>query len=150
MVGSGGSGSDLSGKPLQRQKQAALFLRLTRVFALGKFSGALEHYEQQIGDDDTRPTVADVIAALGGQAMMDRIRTEKTADDRYPQAMLRLRRLIAELPPGDFHELFRWKTSSTGASLGMQLNPALLPCWPEPHGDNPGAMQWSTARTTIG
>ncbi|MCC6244996.1 MAG: UvrD-helicase domain-containing protein [Gemmatimonadaceae bacterium] len=84
--------------------ESALFLRLTRVFALGKFSGALEHYEQARGDNADMPTVDDVIAALGGQALMDRIRTEKTAEDRYPQAMLRLRRLIAELPAGDFHD----------------------------------------------
>ena len=31
---------------------------------------------------------------------MQKIRAEKSADDRYPQAMLRLRRLIAELPQG--------------------------------------------------
>jgi superfamily I DNA/RNA helicase len=35
---------------------------------------------------------------------MIKIRTVKTADERYPSAMLRLRRLIAEIPDGPFDE----------------------------------------------
>ena len=35
---------------------------------------------------------------------MERIRATKTAGERYPDAMLRLRRLIAELPEGSFNE----------------------------------------------
>lgn len=85
-------------------REGLLFLKLTRVFALGRYSGALDWYESERGANDTLPSVAQVIEELGGVALMERIRTEKTADDRYPQAMLRLRRLINELPAGSFEE----------------------------------------------
>ena len=49
---------------------------------------------------------------------MERIRAEKTADDRYPQAMLRLRRLIAELPAGSFAD-----------QLSLFLERAVLSKW---------------------
>ncbi len=98
--------------------ESALFLRLTRVFALGRYSGALEAYEHERGTDDRLPTVDDVIAQLGGRALMERIRAEKTADDRYPQAMLRLRRLIAELPAGSFAD-----------QLSLFLERAVLSKW---------------------
>ncbi len=84
--------------------ESALFQKLTHVFALGRYSGALEWYEQERADHALLPTVPDVIAQLGGQVLMDRIRAERTADDRYPEAMLRLRRLIADIPDGSFQE----------------------------------------------
>jgi hypothetical protein len=36
----------------------------------------------------------DVIERLGGKALMERLRAERSADERYPQAMARLRRLL--------------------------------------------------------
>jgi DNA helicase-2/ATP-dependent DNA helicase PcrA len=42
--------------------------------------------------------VADVIQRLGGLDLMARIQADKSAEQRYPAAMVRLRRLIAELP----------------------------------------------------
>ena len=84
--------------------ETVLFQKLTRVFALGRYSGALERYARERRDDARLPSVDHVIAKLGGQALMDKIRADKSAEDRYPQAMLRLRRLIAELPEGPFAE----------------------------------------------
>ncbi len=86
------------------REEGSLFLRLTRVFSLGRYSGALESYEQDRAALPALPTAAQVIDQLGGRKLMDRIRAEKSAEDRYPQAMLRLRRLIAELPEGSFQE----------------------------------------------
>jgi superfamily I DNA/RNA helicase len=45
-----------------------------------------------------------VIERLGGRTLMDKIRATKTADERYPAAMMRLRRLIADLPEGSLRE----------------------------------------------
>ncbi len=88
------------GDPDTLTSEGRLFQKLTRVFALGRYSGALDWYEGERGDDTTFPTVDDVIDRLGGATLMQKIRAEKSADDRYPQAMRRLRRLIAELPSG--------------------------------------------------
>jgi DNA polymerase III epsilon subunit-like protein len=81
--------------------EALLFRhRITRVFSLGRYSSCLEWYEREHGGDLSIPVVDEVIDRLGGTAMMERIRAEKSADERYPAAMTRLRRLIAEIPPG--------------------------------------------------
>lgn len=72
--------------------------KLTAGYALGRYSDALEQYDVQrsLADDPSLPTTDDLIRLLGGQKKMERLRMEKSADDRYPQAMARLRRLIAE------------------------------------------------------
>jgi DNA helicase-2/ATP-dependent DNA helicase PcrA len=44
------------------------------------------------------------VERLGGVQLMLRIRREKTADQRYPAAMARLRRLIAEIPEAPLEE----------------------------------------------
>ena len=69
----------------------------TALYALGRYSDALEQYRvaRELAEDPSLPTVDDVIDRLGGKKLMQRLRTEKTADDRYPQAMSRLRRLMS-------------------------------------------------------
>ena len=84
--------------------EAALFVRVSRAFALGKYSTCLDWYERLRGDDASLPSVNDVIERLGGVALMLRIRAEKTADQRYPAVMARLRRIIAEIPEGSLEE----------------------------------------------
>ncbi|MEP6732696.1 MAG: UvrD-helicase domain-containing protein [bacterium] len=87
-------------------EEALLFRKLTVSYALGIYSRALDGYESEMGDDITIPGVEEVIELLGGAALMVKIRTAKTADERYPAAMLRLRRLIAEIPDGPLsHQL---------------------------------------------
>ena len=81
-------------------EEALLFRKLTVVFALGAYSGALDWYERETGDDITIPDADEVIGMLGGVERMMKIRTVKNADQRYPAAMMRLRRLIAEIPDG--------------------------------------------------
>ncbi|MEP6621675.1 MAG: UvrD-helicase domain-containing protein [bacterium] len=80
--------------------EALLFRNMCVVFSLGKYSGAIESYEKEVGDDITLPGAEEVIELLGGADLMVKIRTVKSADERYPAAMGRLRRLIAEIPDG--------------------------------------------------
>jgi superfamily I DNA/RNA helicase/DNA polymerase III epsilon subunit-like protein len=80
--------------------EADLLRQVTRPFALGRYSSCLEMYERESAGDESVPTVDELIDRLGGPKLMVRIRAEKTAEERYPAAMLRLRRLIAELPEG--------------------------------------------------
>src|SRR6185437_14535500 len=84
--------------------ESALFARVARAFSLGKYSTCLEWYERLRGDDASLPSLNDLIERLGGVALMLRIRAEKTADERYPSVMARLRRIIAEIPEGSLEE----------------------------------------------
>ena len=81
-------------------------------WALGRYSDALEQYriQRELSGDPALPTLEELIERLGGRARMERIRAEKSADDRYPQAMARLRRLLSQCG---------------GATLGEQIG-ALL------------------------
>jgi ATP-dependent DNA helicase UvrD/PcrA len=80
--------------------EAKLVRRLSRSHALGRYSDCLEFYrvEREKCGDPTLPTVDDVIARLGGEKAMNRIRAEKTAEQRYPHAMHRLRPLLEQRP----------------------------------------------------
>ena len=68
----------------------------TAPYALGRYSDALDQYrvQRELAGDPALPTMDDVIERLGGKALMDRLRAERSADERYPQAMARLRRLL--------------------------------------------------------
>ncbi len=80
---------------------------MTRLFALGRYSSCLEHYERESAGDESIPTVDELIDRLGGVRLMERMHSEKTAEERYPVAMLRLRRLIAEIPAGSLDTQIR-------------------------------------------
>ena len=79
------------------EDEGQLLRRLTCPFALGRYSDCLEVYrdEREFVGDPTLPTVRDVIDRLGGEDAMRRIRAERSASERYPMAMARLRRLMA-------------------------------------------------------
>jgi DNA helicase-2/ATP-dependent DNA helicase PcrA len=86
-------------QPHEETSEAKLLLDLARPYALGGFSECLEYYRiirEQLGDA-SRPTIDNVIEALGGQQRMNRIRAQRSADERYPVAMERLRRLLANI-----------------------------------------------------
>ena len=78
--------------------EVVLLRRLCRPFALGRYSDCLEYYraEREQLSDAAVPTVRDLIERLGGEESMQRIRAERNASDRYPAALARLRRLIAQ------------------------------------------------------
>lgn len=99
-------------------EEARLFCGMARPFALGRYSTCLEWYEREQGDDISIPGVDEVIEALGGAELMVKIRTIKSADERYPAAMGRLRRLIAEIPDGPLD-----------AQLSLFLERAVLSKW---------------------
>src|SRR5688572_24594657 len=80
--------------------EALLFRDFCVPYALGRYSSCLELYERKSGADESLPGVDDVIEALGGTKLMVKIRTEKTAHERYPATMLRLRRLLDHVGAG--------------------------------------------------
>ncbi len=83
--------------------EAKLLRRLTPFYSLSRRSDCLELYrgERELAGDDRLPPVEDVIELLGGESRMAKVQADKSAEDRYPAAMNRLRPLIeqfADLP----------------------------------------------------
>ncbi len=76
--------------------EALLLRRLTRPYALGRYSDCLEFYRMECEDcrDGTLATIEELIDRLGGERLMLRFRTEKSAEQRYPAAMHRLKPLL--------------------------------------------------------
>lgn len=73
----------------------ALLRKETRVFALGPYSDVLERWDTERAalGDDALPTRQELIAKLGGRSLMERLRAERSAEQRYPEAVARLREL---------------------------------------------------------
>lgn len=118
--------------------EARMFRNFTRVFSLGRYTTCLEAYERERGDDVTIPGVEEVIEALGGAELMVKIRADKTADERYPAAMVRLRRLIAEIPDGEL-----------AAQVSLFLERAVLSKW-DGHEPEVGRVNLLTMHSTKG
>jgi superfamily I DNA/RNA helicase len=118
--------------------EARMLRYLTRAFALGRYSSCLESYEREQGDDISIPSADEVIDRLGGAELMLKIRTDRTADQRYPATMLRLRRLIAEIPDGPL-----------AGQLALFLERAVLSRW-DGHELDRGRVNLLTLHSTKG
>jgi DNA polymerase III epsilon subunit family exonuclease len=92
--------------PATLGEEDRLFLNLGQVFALGRYSQCLGFYdaERSLPGAAGTPDIEELIERLGGRGLMERLRREKTAADRYPAAMARLRRLIETVGPGTLAE----------------------------------------------
>jgi DNA polymerase III epsilon subunit family exonuclease len=90
--------------PLDEEVQ--LLRRICRAYALGPYSDCLEEYrsERELVDDNSIPSVGLLVRRLGGEKKMRQLRAEKSAAERYPAAMARLRRLIAQCANGSLHD----------------------------------------------
>jgi superfamily I DNA/RNA helicase len=118
--------------------EAILFRRLARVFALGSYSGSLELYESGAAGNESIPSVDEVIDRLGGPKLMMKIRAAKSADDLYPAAMPRLRRLIDQIPAGPLE-----------AQIATFLECAVLSKW-DGHEPERGRVNLLTLHSTKG
>ena len=82
-------------EPVRRASdEDSLLLEIARPYALGRYSDCLEVYEIERARAPGAPTTDDVIERLGGRELMERIRAERPAAERYPAAVARLRSLI--------------------------------------------------------
>ena len=86
--------------------EAVLLRDICRPYALGRYSECLEFYDQErtATGDNSLPTRQQVIEWLGGAQLMERIRAEKTAEERYPEAMGRMRSLLDQCAGGSLAE----------------------------------------------
>ena len=71
-----------------------LLFNIGRYRTLGRYSDALEFYAAS--RTDGTPTLDDVIARLGGRALMTRLRAQRDPSQRYATAVARLNALIGE------------------------------------------------------
>jgi len=78
-----------------------LLRQLARTYALGRYSDCLEFYgaERARTPAADAPTEEEVIARLGGRALLERLRADRTAAERYPSAVARLEALVAASGP---------------------------------------------------
>ncbi|HUF25919.1 MAG TPA: UvrD-helicase domain-containing protein [Gemmatimonadaceae bacterium] len=115
----------LSGEELDRE--AELLRRLCRPYALGRYSDCLEFYrlEREQSGDASLPSVRDLIERLGGEKVMERIRAGKTADERYPASMARLRRLIEQCTAGTLNDQISRLLEQVALSRADGVNPEI-------------------------
>lgn len=79
----------------------ALLTDVTRVFALGRFTDCLEFYRHERERSGApAPDLDEVIDRLGGSRLMEKLRAEPDPAQRFPQAVARLRGLMAGDPGG--------------------------------------------------
>ena len=95
--------------PHADETEAKVLLDIARTYSFSSHSECLAYYSAMRSelDDDSIPDTDAVIQALGGRERMLRIQAEKSADERYPVAMNRIRRLLA---------------GTEGQPLGLQIS----------------------------
>ena len=77
------------------EPEETLLREITRPYTLGRYSDCLEAYGAMSADGlPGAPSLEEVIERLGGQALMDRLRAERSPGERYPAAVERLRTLV--------------------------------------------------------
>lgn len=64
------------------------------VYALGRYSSCLDDYERERDGRDDAPTREVLIERLGGLALLERLRAERSPAERYPSAVARLEVLV--------------------------------------------------------
>lgn len=77
--------------------ESQLLLKLAAPFALGRFTDCLEVYDaerERMGAHGL--TLDEVIQRLGGKRLMDTLREERDASERYPEAIARLEALLQQ------------------------------------------------------
>lgn len=89
--------------------EARDLFNLGKLFALGRYGRALSLYdgERNRPGGEGAPNLESLIRLLGGRDLMNKLRREKTAEDRYPAAMARLRRLLDLVGGGMLMEQLR-------------------------------------------
>lgn len=95
--------------PASFSEEERLFFNLGQAFALGRYSQCLAFYdaERSLPGAAGTPDIEELIERLGGRQLMARLRREKSAEDRYPAAMVRLRRLLDSVGTGTLMEQLR-------------------------------------------
>ena len=70
-------------------EEETLLRDITRPFTLGRYSDCLESYAAEVALGVVAPSIEEVVERLGGRALMERLRAERTVSERYPVAVER-------------------------------------------------------------
>ena len=106
-----------------------LLRELALPHALGRYGDCLERYAAELeAGAPGAPSLEELIERLGGRRIMERLRAERTAAERYPEAVARLAALVEASRGATLHEridrlLDRVALSS---SDGVETDPARL------------------------
>ncbi len=106
--------------------EPAMLLELGARYALGRYSDCLEIYAQErerLGLADA-PSLEEVIEALGGRKLMERLRAEPDPARRYPEAVARLEGLIAASRRDSLEESIRQLLTLVALSTSDGADPA--------------------------
>jgi ATP-dependent DNA helicase UvrD/PcrA len=76
------------------EKEETLLRDITRPYTLGRYSDCLEVYAAELAAGIAGSALEEVIDRLGGRALMERLRAERSPAERYPAAVERLRMLV--------------------------------------------------------
>ncbi len=88
--------------PVPTEGISAEVFRKGAIRALGKFSSALDCYDQELARSAIAgPILTEVIDRLGGKDLMDRLRKDRTAEDWHPAEVDWLRGMVALAETGD-------------------------------------------------
>ena len=100
---------------------------IAAAYSLGRFTSCLDFYRsERERAGESAASLETLIDRLGGRERMERIRTEKRPDQRYPQAMARVRRLLQGLEVGELSlqiEEFLTRVALS-KSDGAEIDPA--------------------------
>jgi superfamily I DNA/RNA helicase len=83
----------------ERTAEESVLLEIGKLNALGRYGDSLEKYDsmrRESGRDDA-PAVEELIQRLGGRELMQRLRQRRTAAERFPTSIARLKRLFEGL-----------------------------------------------------
>ncbi|MGH7527906.1 MAG: exonuclease domain-containing protein, partial [Gemmatimonadales bacterium] len=80
--------------PSDPTAEERLIRELALPSALGRYSDCLEVYAEECGSAGA-PPVEELIDRLGGARLLERIRTQRSAAERYPTSVARLNALVA-------------------------------------------------------
>ena len=84
-------------RPESLNEEAVRIMGFAWIYSLGKYKHCLDFYqvESEAAADGSIASLESLIVALGGEDKRAMLRRDKTADERYPEAMLRLQPLLA-------------------------------------------------------
>jgi DNA polymerase III epsilon subunit family exonuclease len=79
---------------LPAEGDASTLRDIARWFTLGRYGEALDRYAEAVADREDAVPAAEVLEALGGSGLRNRLRRDRSPEQKYPASVARLRALL--------------------------------------------------------